>query len=489
MIKLEEDIYRLVFENSLQGMVLRQGDRMILANQAYADIVGYTIAELLEFTEQDVLDIIHPEDRKLILGRHRLREVGESVPNRYEYRYIHKSGEIRWVEATVATIDYGDCPAFLGTYINVTERKRAEEALRASEALYRTVVEYAHAGIFIIDEDHRFQYVNDELCTMLGRSGDEILGEDFRKFLDPVCRDEIADRYDRRQRGEDVPNRYEIVILRKHGERRFAELSAAVIYDSEGRVRTVGQVMDMTDRKQAEVDLRRFATELQARNAELDAFAHTVAHDLKNPLTQVIGFAETLQEIYRTLEPQEVSQYLSYIAKSGRSMDATIDALLLLSSVLTVEEVETELLDMAAIVSETLETLAPMVEDYQAEVVLPDAWHVVRGYAPWIKVVWLNYLTNALKYGGEPPRLELGSDVQAGMIRYWVCDNGPGLTEEEQAKLFVPFSRLHESRAKGYGLGLSIVGRILDKLQGNAGVESEPGQGSCFYFALSSDSV
>jgi signal transduction histidine kinase len=131
-----------------------------------------------------------------------------------------------------------------------------------------------------------------------------------------------------------------------------------------------------------------------------------------------------------------------------------------------------------------------MIGRFRAEVALPDNWPVALGYGPWIEQVWVNYLSNAIKYGGEPPRVELGADASGdaglsqGRVRFWVRDNGPGLGEEEIGRLFVPFTRLDQARAQGHGLGLSIVRRIVEKLGGGVGVESEPGEGSLFYFAL-----
>jgi signal transduction histidine kinase len=115
---------------------------------------------------------------------------------------------------------------------------------------------------------------------------------------------------------------------------------------------------------------------------------------------------------------------------------------------------------------------------------MPDAWPVAFGHGPWIEEVWANYLSNAMKYGGKPPRLELGAETIGDNVRFWVADNGPGLTPEQQARLFTPFTRLHQVRATGQGLGLSIVRRIMEKLGGRAWVESRPGEGSTFYFTL-----
>jgi signal transduction histidine kinase len=107
------------------------------------------------------------------------------------------------------------------------------------------------------------------------------------------------------------------------------------------------------------------------------------------------------------------------------------------------------------------------------------------GYAPWVEEVWLNYISNALKYGGRPPRVELGAQVQVdGYVKFWVKDNGAGLSADQLAHLFTPYTRLGQPHIKGHGLGLSIVWRIIEKLNGRVGAESEPGQGSVFSFYL-----
>jgi signal transduction histidine kinase len=126
-----------------------------------------------------------------------------------------------------------------------------------------------------------------------------------------------------------------------------------------------------------------------------------------------------------------------------------------------------------------------MIEKHYVEIVVPNTWPVALGHGPWVEEVWVNYLSNALKYGGQPPRVELGATEQTdGTVRFWVRDNGPGLTAEEQTRLFRLFTRLDRVRAKGHGLGLSIAQRIVEKLGGQVGVESEIGQGSVFSFTL-----
>jgi two-component system sensor histidine kinase/response regulator len=251
------------------------------------------------------------------------------------------------------------------------------------------------------------------------------------------------------------------------------------------------------EKRQADEALRQYAAELKARNEELDAFAHTVAHDLKNPLNNVINSAELLTQDSASPLDETQQECLQTIARSALKMGNIIDELLLLAGVRRTEVV-IEPLDMAGIVAEARLRLADLIEDTRAKIILSgaSAWPVAKGYGPWVEEVWVNYLSNALKYGGQPPRVELGADlnpfslVEGGegrcMVRFWVHDNGQGLAPEDQARLFTPFTRLDQVRAKGHGLGLSIVRRIVEKLGGQVGVESDgmAGQGSTFFFTL-----
>jgi signal transduction histidine kinase len=226
--------------------------------------------------------------------------------------------------------------------------------------------------------------------------------------------------------------------------------------------------------------------ELEARNQELDAFSHTVAHDLRNPLTLVLGFAEVLEQDCTTASHEELQYYADSIVRNGRKMSNIVDELLLLAGVRKIE-VTASPLNMAPIVAEALRRLTHLIDEYQAEIAVPETWPVAMGYGPWIEEVWANYLSNAIMYGGRPPRIELGAGLQIGrMVRFWVRDHGPGLTTEQQEPLFTPFTQLVQIRAKGHGLGLSIVRRIVTKLGGQVGVESSgvPGQGSLFFFTL-----
>ena len=249
---------------------------------------------------------------------------------------------------------------------------------------------------------------------------------------------------------------------------------------------------EITQREQNQTMLQRYATELETQNAELDAFAHTVAHDLKNPLGLLLGYSSLLKTP-ATLPEDTLLRIAQSIVKNVSKMNNIIDELLLLSSVRNIEHIELNPLDMSRLTHDARNRIGNLAETHQAEIIVPETWPLALGHGPWIEEVWVNYLSNAIKYGGRPPRVELGfdeiSETEATgqpVIRFWVRDNGLGLSETQQAQLFTPFERLHQVRVEGHGLGLSIVKRIVEKLGGQVGVESQgiPGQGSKFYFAL-----
>lgn len=232
--------------------------------------------------------------------------------------------------------------------------------------------------------------------------------------------------------------------------------------------------------------LHSIAARLEKRELleELDAFAHTVAHDLRNPLSTLLGRLDLLAMKLGQADEALLRHQLEEAAISARRLNEIIDELLVLSGVRR-QPVAAQPLDMAAALAEAESRLEALFRETGAEVVArASAWPDAVGHAPWVIEIWVNYLSNAAKYGGAPARIEVGAERTATGGRFWVQDRGPGLDAAAQARLFVPFARISTVRAKGHGLGLSIVRRIAEKLNGTAGVTSAPGQGARFWFEL-----
>ncbi len=232
----------------------------------------------------------------------------------------------------------------------------------------------------------------------------------------------------------------------------------------------------------ANADLYDANTELQARNDELDAFAHTVAHDLKNGIQGVAGYAEILRDGGPDLPADAHHELADGLVGAARKMADIVNELLLLAGVRQAT-VTPRPVEMGAVAEEALRRVRRTPSGGGMTPDVPAHWPVAVGHAPWVEEIWVNYLSNAIKYGG--PTVALGAETTpAGQARFWVHDDGPGLAPDAQAQLFVPFTRVGTLDVEGHGLGLSIVRRITERLGGTCGVESAPGWGTRFWFSL-----
>lgn len=224
--------------------------------------------------------------------------------------------------------------------------------------------------------------------------------------------------------------------------------------------------------------------EMMIKNAELEAYDHTIAHSLKTPLSASIRFLHILSDFESDNLSEEQLHLVKLAQKTLVKTGDIVDALLLLSTVSS-EQVEHKPIAMTRLVKEALRQLEKESLSAQATVKIPGKLLTAVGHAPWVGEVWLNYLSNAFKYCELPVKLELGSSKEGdGFIRYWVKDNGKPLTQEEQEKLFVPFSRLHHEGIDGHGLGLTIVQRVVRKHGGIVGVDTPDSGGNRFFFTL-----
>lgn len=209
-----------------------------------------------------------------------------------------------------------------------------------------------------------------------------------------------------------------------------------------------GSNREITKRKLAEEKVYLQTKELKIRNEELDAFAHTVAHDLRTPIGTIIGFADILNDGFDDITVGERREFLSHIEDTGHKSLQILNNLLLFAKVRKSDS-PLEVLDMEKIVVETNNRLSSIIKKNNVEVILPTNWSKAVGYAPWIEEVWVNFINNAIKYGGSEPKVIIGHEVieadgvNKEMVKYWVRDNGAGISEKDQKLLFRQFERLN----------------------------------------------
>lgn len=362
------------------------------------------------------------------------------------------------------------------------------------------VVDSIHDAIFVLDHQGRVVDLNQPARQMLGDQP-VALGTDYGQILtswpDLLAYVDAHKPFLAWVNPADREETPPVLPLTISGQERMISvecLPLTVDGQKTERSSVIGGLLilrDFTLYKRAEERLHQRTAELESRNRELDAFAHSVAHDLRNPLAAITGYGDLLR--MECESNPELLMFVEELQIAAQNMENIIDSLLILAKVRH-QEIDLLPLGMDTLLRRVLTDLGQPIAEKKATIHVANAWPEVRGYAPWVSAVWTNYLTNALKYGGPSPQIELGADEYLptngggqpnhSWVRFWVRDHGPGLRPEQQAQVFQTFTRFHQSTAEGYGLGLSIVARMVERMGGEVGVESEPGQGARFWFTL-----
>jgi PAS domain S-box-containing protein len=476
-----EQRYTDLFENAGDSIYIIDAikQNIINANGHASRRLGYTHQELLQLKLDDI-EVVPPDDG--IIDQTRWKS-NVSQTTFYECWYRRKDGSLISVEVSSRIVTTDSVLVFQKFVRDVTRRKELEAARKQAEAealRLATLIQQATETIFITDLDGKIIYANPHFEVTTGYTLEEALGKKPNLFKSGEQDDAIfADLWATILRGDHWHGTF--TNRRKDGTLYYEDATIFPLKDAENRIAHYAAVKrDITERVIAE-------REREQLISELDAFAHTVAHDLKSPLMLVRGYSNLLVEGFEEFPSAQIREMLQSIDNGGAKMTRIIDELLLLASTRQSTDVPKVPLDMITIINEALARLKLLIEEHSTEIVFlnPDEWPVALGYAPWVEEVWANYISNALKYGGATPRIELGAAQEnEHTVSFWVRDYGAGISAEKQTQLFKPFTRLSDLRVQGHGLGLSIVARIVSKLGGEVGVVSLEGEGSVFSFTL-----
>ncbi len=372
----------------------------------------------------------------------------------------------------------GDDRGKLEAEINVLRKIAYTAGLLHGDITIRTLLESLAEGVVVIDTGGRIISINRRMEKMFGYERGEIQGMDVGIFIPDSAKDVHAQHireYFTQPRIRPMGIGLELRGKKKDGSEVPIEVSLSSLDVETGKL-GLAFITDISERQRAESQLR-------DRNRELDEFAQHVAHDLNNSISTLIGFSDVLIATTSDKSLDEQRGLLQEISTSSKKMAEIVKELLLFAR-LNKEDVDYAEIDMPRVVEDATARLLPRIRELGATVEIGNVDVPAVGYAPWIEEVWFNYLSNALQYGGTPPQIEIGCEEEGDQVRYWVRDNGDGVTEEALSVLFDEFNEQRRKLVKGTGLGLTIARRILDKLNGTVGASSQPGQGSEFYFKL-----
>ncbi len=466
----------------------------LAVNSAYCRQAGHSREQLLGYNHFELF----PNAENQQVFEH-VRDAGEPVSFRakpFEFVDQPERGITYWDWTLVPVKEVnGRVQGLVLSLVDVTEQMRQareRERLLAENRAQREFLEHllqsALVGVAVVKaSDARYELVNAYYQAIPGTRQVPVpglaVGEVFRPEVARQTQEYIARAC---TQNETVSVREDRLPADPGLQQTSWDVDYVPMHDASGEVeRVLILAHEVTEQVRAENALRRQNEDLQTLTHELDAYAHTVAHDLKQPLAILTGYADLLYEDQAGSLPERSLRLLQTLRATAGKMAQIVESLLLLAQTRQ-GDVELQPLDMGPIVAAACDRLAPMIQEYGAEVLLPDTWPAVLGYVPWVESVWANYISNAVKYGGRPPRLELGAAQEPeGLVRFWIDDNGPGLAHREQSRLFsAPLRPRRAYEGDGHGLGLTIVRRIVEKLGGEVGVENAPQGGSRFWFTL-----
>lgn len=402
-----------------------------------------------------------------------------------EHRVRWADGSTHWVEARgkVFRDPRGEARRVTGTVVDITDRKQTEDALRASEKKFSTIVRSSPDAIVLSEAaTGRILEVNRGFTRLMGCRREEAIGatgEVLGLWPSPSDRERLLEALEVHQRVHNIEWHYST----PRGEKRWCLFSAELI-ELAGESLMLSVLRDVTDRKSLEHERQSLIAELEATNAELERFVYSVSHDLKSPLVTVFGFLGLLEKDLAKGRVDRLKGDLAKIRSGAEVMQSLIEELLELSR-LGRFELHKEPLDLADIVERVTSSLAGYLEQERVELEVADDLPEILGDRGRVLSLFQNLVDNAAKFMGEQtsPRIEIGSRHGAPST-FYVRDNGQGISSEHQSEIFEPFERLG-SAEPGTGLGLTLVRRIVEGHGGTIWVESEgDGKGTTFCFTL-----
>jgi PAS domain S-box-containing protein len=466
--------------------------------------LGYTRDELLGLGPLD----ISPDVTPAMLEQLRARlDAGETVA--FDIRNRRKDGSVFPVEVRICAITLEGRPYGLALTRDMTERKKAEEALRQSEERFRGTFENAGVGIGHTGFDGRWLRVNEKLCAIVGFSREELLRKTFQDITHPDDLPTNIDLAARLRRGEFPSYSLEKRYVRKDGWPVWVNLSVALQRDAAGApAYMIAIVEDVSERKRLEGQLRRAMEAAEAASrAKSDFLAH-VSHEVRTPLNAILGMNELALQTPLT---EQQHKYLAVVQSSAEALLLVIDDLLEFSRIEAGKlELDRAPFSLRAVVHDALRSLALRAHRKGLELVgrlRPDVPDALVGDAGRLRQVLTNLVGNAVKFTAEgevvveveaaDPEDETLTDVSRHPVTlspghpvtlsFQVRDTGIGIPHDKQQRIFEAFEQADSSTTRRYGgtgLGLSIASRLVGLMGGRIGVESEPGRGSTFLFTV-----
>jgi PAS domain S-box-containing protein len=388
------------------------------------------------------------------------------------------------------------------------QRQRYDQAIRESESIYRRAISAAGAVPYFQDyTKNQFTFIGEGILELTGYPASQMNPDLwFSLIQEALPRGEasglsLKEAVRKARRGELSVWKCDYCILTRDGQTRWIAESAVEIMGPDGLSRgSLGILQDISERIQAEEEIRQLNAELEQRvldrtaelaaaNKELEAFAYSVSHDLRAPLRAIDGYSHILLEDYLDRLEQDGQQIIHNVRQATQTMSQLIDDLLQLSRV-TRSELQHAEIDLSRLAHEILERMRQQEPERMVEMVISPQMKAY-GDPNLLRLALENLLSNAWKFTrrASPAQIELGCLEENDRRVFFVRDHGAGFDMRYSYKLFHPFQRLHHAEEfEGVGIGLATVQRIVHRHGGQVWAEGEVGRGATFYFTLEATS-
>jgi len=454
-LRESEKKHRTIVEQSLQGLVVIQNFRIVFANTALAEISGYSVEELMKLSPEEVKSLVYAEDRDMVWKRFQDRLSGKSASPRYEYRIVCKNGTVRWLEMFASRIEYRGKPAIQAAFMDTTERRKAEQAIRESEEKFRSLAERSPNMIFI-NKAGRIVYANERCMQILGYTREEFYsaGFEFLQFISPESRKLVQENFGKHMKGEEV-RPYEYTIVSKEGKKIDVILNSKLItYGGENAI--LGIVTDITELKRAEEDLRQAKEQAEEANRLKSEFLANMSHEIRTPMNAIIGMTDITLDTDLTEEQRD---YLGTVKESARALLELLNDILDLSKIeadrIQLETIDFDLRVTVEGVADTLATKASAKGLELACIIHSQVPCLLRGDPGRIRQILMNLLGNAVKFTHEGEvviRVELEEETEDfAKLVFSVVDTGMGIPADKQATIFESFTQVDGSTTRKYG--------------------------------------
>lgn len=475
-------------EKKYSTLVEKGNDGIIIIQDGLLRFVNSKIIEITGFGKEEVegkafIDFVAPMERELVRDRYQKRMAGEIVSSRYEIEILSNDGRKIPVEISASIIDYKGKPADMAIIRDITTRKRIEKALDHLRYQLELILNSAGEGIFGIDRGCNLTFVNPAAARILGYEIDELIGKSMHEKIHHSRPDGSA--YPREEcpseivvRGGIPHNLVKEIFWRKDGTSFPVEYTTTPI-NADGKISGAVVIFrDITERNKAEEELKRYNKELEESNHLKDLFRDVMHHDLSNPLSIIGGMAEI--KLDENPEDKELGMILS---NAKRSMDL-IESAINLSRLEVTETIEFEELNLKEMISGICHNLMPMIEKAGMGVENDISLEMPISANKIVEEVFINIISNAIKYAREGKRIVLESEDEGDFWRIAIKDFGPGISEDYKEDIFDRFKRKEKKGVKGSGLGLAIAKKIVELHRGKIWIEDNPEGGAVFLVEL-----